>query len=156
MTLMRPPSKVLLCEHLRFMRTFQNLSSPTTARRRWLLRSGSGAESEHHCSTSPSAHAHLSLEQQHAILPLDRARPEMGAPHRERGVRRVDDDALWRMPSMRPPAKRSAPHVALSTTLAELLGIPQPDLGPEQLLWRDNNNRRARRPAFATVAVRHT
>ena len=61
-----------------------------------------------------------------------------------------------RMPSIRPPAKRNAPRVALSTTLAELLGIPQPDLGPEQLLWRDNNNRRARRPAFATIAVRHT
>ena len=50
----------------------------------------------HDCgrSTSPSAHAHLSLEQQHAILPLDRTSPEVCATHRERCVRRVDGDTL--------------------------------------------------------------
>jgi hypothetical protein len=52
-------------------------------------------------------------------------------------------------------AALDVPRVALWTTLAELLGIPQPDLRAEQLLWRDNYNRRARRPAFATIAVRH-
>jgi hypothetical protein len=33
-----------------------------------------------------------------------------------------------RIPSIWPPAKRNAPRVALRTTLAELLGIPRPDL----------------------------
>jgi hypothetical protein len=45
-------------------------------------------------SHSPLAHSHLSLEQQHAIFPMNGAGPEVGAAHGERSVGRVYDYIL--------------------------------------------------------------
>jgi len=69
---------------------------------------------------SPIANTELSIQEQDAILAIDRSGPKVSATHGKRSHRRIYTMLFLCICSILPPAKRSAPALALRATSAEL------------------------------------